>query len=283
MQTGIQDWGQAFMTSLAAALALFLAAIPRIIGFLLVIIIGWFIATALAKAVGAILRRVDFDGLASRSGFTSFVHKTGVQTDASGFIAAVAKWFIRLIVLVVAFDVLGLPAVSAVLHELLLWLPNLAVALVVLVIGGLAAQAVSGLVRGATAEADLGNPDLLAKLASAAIWAFAIIVAVNQLGIATTLVNTLFMATVFALALALGLAFGLGGRETVAEIVRKWYIRGQQNAPKMAEAMATARDQARAREHEREPPPQPVQKPITKETGGTSIEVEPKGRRDDLS
>jgi hypothetical protein len=283
MQTGIQDWGQAFMTSLAAALALFLAAIPRIIGFLLVIIIGWFIATALAKAVGAILRRVDFDGLASRSGFTSFVHKTGVQTDASGFIAAVAKWFIRLIVLVVAFDVLGLPAVSAVLHELLLWLPNLAVALVVLVIGGLAAQAVSGLVRGATAEADLGNPDLLAKLASAAIWAFAIIVAVNQLGIATTLVNTLFMATVFALALALGLAFGLGGRETAAEIVRKWYLRGQQNAPKMAEAMATARDQARAREHEREPPPQPVQKPITKETGGTSIEVEPKGRRDDLS
>ena len=283
MQTGIRDWGEAFMTSLAAALALFLGAIPRIIGFLLVIIIGWFIASALAKAVGAILRRVDFDGLARRSGFTSFVHKTGVQTDASGFVAAVAKWFIRLIALIVAFDVLGLPAVSAVLEELLLWLPNLVVALVVLVIGGLAAGAVSGLVRGATAEADLGNPDLLARVASATIWAFAIIVAVNQLGIATTLVNTLFMATVFALALALGLAFGLGGRETAGEIVRNWYIRSRVAAPKMADAMETAKNQARAQKRERIPPPEPVQAPIIDETDETQIRLEPKDRRDDLS
>ncbi|MGI9182797.1 MAG: mechanosensitive ion channel family protein [Longimicrobiaceae bacterium] len=282
MQTGIQDWTEALMTSLAAALALFLAAIPRIIGFLLVIIIGWLIASALAKAVGAILRRVDFDGLARRSGFSDFVHKTGVHTDASGFIAGVTKWFIRLIVLVVAFDVLGLPAVSAVLQELLLWLPNLVVALVVLVIGGLVAGAVSGLVRGATAEADLGNPDLLAKLASATIWAFAIIVAVNQLGIATTLVNTLFMATVFALALAVGLAFGLGGRETAGEIVRNWYNRGRAAAPRMANAREAATDQARARERERVPANQPIKAPIVDETEETRIGIEPKDRRGDI-
>ncbi len=68
----------------------------------------------------------------------------------------------RLIVLVVAFDALGLPTVSQVLEQLLLWLPNLVVALVVLVLGGLAANWLHGLVRGATAEAGLGNPDVLA-------------------------------------------------------------------------------------------------------------------------
>ena len=118
----------------------------------------------------------------------------------------------RLIVLVSAFDALGLPAVSQVLQQLLLWLPNLVVALVILVLAGLAATALASLVRGATAEASLGNPELLATVARVAVWGFAIVIAVNQIGIATTLVNTLFMGMVGALALALGLAFGLGGR-----------------------------------------------------------------------
>ena len=91
----------------------------------------------------------------------------------------------------VAFDALGLPAVSDVLRQLLLWLPNVIVALVVLVIGGLATKALSNLVRGATAEAGLSNSDLLAKVAAVVVWTFAIAVAVNQIGTATALVNTL--------------------------------------------------------------------------------------------
>jgi small-conductance mechanosensitive channel len=146
-----------------------------------------------------------------------------VETDPAGFVADIAKWFIRLIALVVGFDALGLPAVSDVLRQLLLWLPNLAVAIAVLILGGLAANWLAGLVRGAAAKADLGNPDLLASITRIATWAFAIVAALNQIGIARELVNTLFMATVGALALALGLAFGIGGRETAGEIVRNWY------------------------------------------------------------
>jgi small-conductance mechanosensitive channel len=239
----VNDWGEAIMTSLASALAIFLGAIPKVIGFLVILIIGWLIASALAKAVSAILHAANFNDLARRSGFSGFVQKMGVHTDAAGFIATITKWFVRLIVLVVAFDALGLPAVSNVLQELLFWLPNLVVALVVLVIAGLAANALHGLVRDATAEAGLGSPDFLANLARVAVWAFGIVVAANQLQIATTLINTLFTAFVGALALALGLAFGLGGRDTAAEIVRGWYTRGRQAGPKMARAADAARHQ----------------------------------------
>lgn len=244
--TPITDWGTAIMTSVASALAMFLAAIPRVIGFLLIIVIGWMIASALASAAAALLRAVKFNDLAQRSGLTGFVQKMGVRQDAAGFLANIAKWFVRLIVLVVAFDALGLPAVSQVLQQLLLWIPNLVVALVILVLAGLAATAVSTIVRGATAQAGLGSPDLLANIAKYAIWTFAVVVAVNQLGIATTLVNTLFMGTVGALALALGLAFGLGGRETAGQIISGWYQRGQQAAPKMAEAAKKVGEQAQA-------------------------------------
>src|SRR5918998_429950 len=231
----VRDAGEAFRASLAGALNTFLSAIPRIIGFAVVLILGWIISSLLARGVEALLHAVKFNELARRSGFADFVEKMGVRDDSSGVIASIVKWFVRLITLVVAFDTLGLPAVSSVLQQLLLWLPNLVVALVVLILAGLAANAVHGLVRGATAQAGLGNPDLLATIARGAVWTFAVVIAVNQLGIATTLVNTLFMATVGALTLALGLAFGLGGRETAAQIVSGWYRRGRPAAPRTAQ------------------------------------------------
>jgi hypothetical protein len=250
MQTGatVTSWGEAVMTSLAAALAMFLAAIPRVIGFLVILIIGWLIAGLLASAVANLLRVVRFNNLAERSGFTDFVRNMGLTTDASGVLANIVKWFVRLIVLVVAFDALGLPAVSQVLQQFLMWIPNLIVAMIVLIIGGLAANALSRLLRGATAQAEFGNPDLLGNIARVAVWAFATVVAVNQIGIATTLVNTLFMGLVGALALALGLAFGLGGRDTAAQIVRNWYVSGQQAGARAMEATDRDRGQSQTKE-----------------------------------
>lgn len=240
----ITDWGAAMMTSLTAALSLFLAAIPRIIGFLLIIIIGWFISGLLATGVAALLRAVRFNDLAQSSGFSGFVRNMGVKKDPAGVLADIAKWFVRLIVLVVAFDALGLPAVSNVLQQFLLWIPNLVVAVVVLVIAGLAANALSNLIRGATAQAGFDNPDLLATIARVAVWAFGIVVAVNQIGVAQELVNTLFMGFIGALALAAGLAFGLGGRETAGQIVDNWYRRGRAAQPKMERAAENIERQA---------------------------------------
>ena len=239
----ITDWGEAIRTSLAGALALFLSGIPRIIGFLLILLIGWFVSGLLARAVAGLLRVIRFNDLAQRAGISNFVQQMGIRRDAAGVMADIVMWFVRLITLIVAFDALGLPAVSQVLQQLLLWIPNLVVALVILVIAGLAANAVARLVRGATAEAGFTNPDLLASIARIAVWSFGIIIAVNQIGIAQTLVNTLFFGLVGALALALGLSFGLGGRETAGEIVRNWYQRGQQAQPKLERAVNQARQQ----------------------------------------
>lgn len=243
MQSHITNWSDAMMSSLAAAVTLLLAAVPRMLGFALIVIAGWFIASLVAKAVHAILRAVHFDVFAERAGVTGFVQKSNMKGDASLVIAVIVKWFVRLIALVVAFDALGLPAVSDVLRQLLMWLPNLVVALVVLVIGGIAAGALSNVVRGAAAQGKLERPDMLAKVARMAVWVFAIVIAVNQLGIASGLINILFTAAVGAVAIALGLSFGLGGRDTAAMIVRKWYLRGQQQGPQIRRAADAAANQ----------------------------------------
>ncbi|HEX3097393.1 MAG TPA: hypothetical protein VHQ02_06720 [Usitatibacter sp.] len=236
------DWTEATLTSLGAALALIFAAVPKIIGFALILLIGWFVASLIQRAVAGLARAVHFNNLARRSGFSDFVQRIGIDTDASGFLGHLAKWFIRLIALIVAFDALGLPAVSDVLRQLLLWLPNVVVALVVLVIGGIAANALANLVRASTSEAGFSSPGMIAKVARVTVWAFAIVVAVNQIGIAETLVNTLFMAVVGAAALAFGLAFGLGGREAAADMVRRSYRQAREEGPRIERAAETAGD-----------------------------------------
>lgn len=236
MPTQITEWSEALLTSLAAAMVLFFSAIPKVLGFLVIVIAGWFIASLIDKGLAAVLRAIRFNDLARRAGLTDFVARMGMNTDPAGVIGLVVKWFVRLIALVVAFDALGLPAVSEVLRQLLLWLPNVVVALVVLVIGGLAARALSNVVRGMASEADLTNSNFLAKAASVLVWSFAVVVAVHQLGIATELVTALFIAIVGALALSLGLAFGLGGRETAAELLRDWQAKAREKTQQMKQA-----------------------------------------------
>jgi Conserved TM helix len=240
----VRDTGDALKASLTGALNTFFAAIPRIIGFAVVLIVGWIIASLLARGVQALLHAVKFNDLARRAGIADFVHKMGVKDDPSAVLAGIVKWFVRLIALVVAFDTLGLPAVSNVLQQLLLWLPNLVVALVVLVIGGLAAKALSQLVRGASSEAGFSNPEMLAAVTRVAVWGFAIVVAVNQLGIATALINTLLVGIVGALALAFGLAFGLGGRDRAAQMLDRAGRNLEEAGPRLERAASAARHQA---------------------------------------
>jgi hypothetical protein len=220
----VQGWGDAFMTSLTNALAVLLTAIPKIIGFVLILIIGWIVASAVAKGTAALLRAVRFDEVARRARFDELARRLGTEANAAGFVAAVFKWIIRIVTLMVAFDALGLTQIGQLFESLLLWVPNLIVALAVVLLAGLAAQPIANLVHGAATEADFDNPEVLARAARILVWVFAAIVALTQLGIAENLIYALFYGFVAALALA----FGMGGRETAGRIVEGWHRAAQE-------------------------------------------------------
>jgi len=227
------------VTSFRDAFSMVLSAIPRILAFIIIVAIGWFVSSLLAKAVVGLLRAIRFDELMRRSGLADFMTKMGTGIDSAGIVAGIVKWIVRVVVLLVAFDTLGLPAVSDVMRQLLLWLPNLVVAIFVLFIGGIAARALGNVVRGATAEGGFSNPETLANVSRTAVWSFAVVVAVNQLGIATNLINTLFTGFVGALAIALGLAFGLGGRDLASRTLENWYDQAQEAKPKSRRSRAS--------------------------------------------
>ena len=223
---------ETLMESFRDAFSMILSAIPRILGFIIIVAIGWFVSSLLARGITGLLRVIRFDELMQRSGLADFMNKMGTGIDPVGIVAGIVKWIVRIVVLLVAFDALGLPAVSDVMRQLLLWLPNLVVAIFVLFIGGIAARALGNIVRGATAEGGFSNPETLANVTRTTVWAFAVVVAINQLGIATNLINTMFTGFVGALAIALGLAFGLGGRDLASRTLENWYDQAQEAKPK---------------------------------------------------
>ena len=233
----VTNFFEAVMVSLAAALTTLLAFIPALIGAVILLIIGWILSGIAARLVTGLLQRVGFEAAANRIGVNDFVHRTGARSlTASGLMGELVKWFIRLIFIEAAAQAVHLQAVTQVINQVILFIPNLVVAIVVLMVGVLIARFVAGLVRGSASEAGLGNPNLLAKVAEYAIIAFAVIIAVNQVGIASTLVNTLFMAFVGAIALAVGLAFGLGGRDVAGQMTQRGYLTARQAAPRVQQA-----------------------------------------------
>ena len=253
----ITNWGTAIINAFANALNLVLTFIPKLIGFLVILLVGWIVATAVSKALTFLLRKIGFDRMADRIGLTRLEQRMGVRMDAAGILGKVVYWFLFLIFLVPAVNALGLTTVSAILNTIIAYIPNVFVAILVLFLGTLAATFVADIVRGATASANIGNPNIFANIARYAIMGFAALVALEQLQITPSLINELFGAIVAAAALAFGLAFGLGGRETAQRYLNRTentvnnaasQLSAQQSMDGMSPTAQMQADQMRARQ-----------------------------------
>ena len=237
MPVVVTDWGEAILTALANALNLVLTFIPKFLGFLVILLVGWIIASVVSRALTFLLRKIGFDRLSTRIGLTRLEQQMGLRMDTAAILGKIVYWFLFLMFLVPAVDALGLTTVSAVLSSVIAYIPNVFVAILVLFLGTLLATFVADIVRGATASAKIGDPVIFAGIARWAILGFAALVALEQLQIAPALITVLFTAIVGAVALAFGLAFGLGGRLTA----ERWLNRTEN-------AVSSAADQVNAQQ-----------------------------------
>lgn len=237
--TIVTDWTGSLFHGVTAGIDRLMGGIPTILGALLILIVGWMIAGWLAALATRFIRAVHLDTLADRINVNDFLERAGTRMKASGVLGEVVKWVLRLVFIEIAADQLNLPQVTAVINRMLFFVPNILVALLVLGVGAFLAQLLTGVARGAAAEAGWRNTNIVSKLAYGVVMAFAIIAAVNQLNISPVVVNTLYIGLVAAISLALGLAFGLGGRETAARLTEQWIGQVQETAARMP-AMNTA-------------------------------------------
>lgn len=195
--------------------------IPKFIIAFIIFIIGWLIAVSLGKVVAQVLHVLKIDRLFETIGLEEPVARAGFKLDASGFIGGLVKWFFIVVFLIAAVDVLGLDQVNIFLRDVVAYLPNVIVASIILVVAAVVADVMRKIVAGSAKAAHLPSTELLGGITKWAIWIFAILAALYQLGIAGPFVQTFFTGFVAALAIGVGLAFGLGGKDAAGRFLAK--------------------------------------------------------------
>ncbi len=214
----LETWSNVVVSSLQVAWNAVAFFVPLFLGAVIIFIIGWVIAVSLGKLVEHIVRSIKIDSVLEKLELGKALERAGMRLDSGEFIGGLVKWFLVIVALLAAVNILGLTQVSSFLRDVLLYIPNVVVAAMILLIAALVADTVEHVVKGSVQAAGFkgGTVGVVVRWA---IWTFAVIAALLQLGIAADLIRILITGFVAALAVAFGLAFGLGGKEHAAAFI----------------------------------------------------------------
>ena len=174
-----------------------------------------------------ILSAIKLDKILRDSGLEPYLDRADVRVKAEVFIGEIVKWLIMAVFFIAGINVLGLTTVSAVLNSLLGYIPNIVSAILILTIGVLLAGLVESLIKGAVNQVDPKTSRLLSKISSYLVVIVAALAAINELGIAQSLINTLITGVVATLSLGIGLALGLGAKDLVSKMLLDWHTRSK--------------------------------------------------------
>jgi hypothetical protein len=232
----------------------FVDFLPNLLGAILILLVGLIIAKLLEKATDAILERLHFDQALDRGGVNRALARTGTKLDPSSLVARLVFWIVALTTIVLATNALGLTAVSAMLYSLIAYIPNVIVAVLILIIGMVLGEFVKDVL--AASMGGVSGFSVIGKAAKAAIVVLAVFMALDQLQVADDIVRTAFTLTLGAIALAAALAFGLGCRDLAGEHMRRWVEQGQRKAEEVRQARMAAEQQRMG--GYRPPVPQPT-------------------------
>jgi len=194
--------------------------VPMLIAAVIIFIVGWIIGVILYRIVVEVVKVLRIDDVMRTAGLTETAKEVGFKLDTGRFLGTLVMWFVILGFLGASLEVLGLTTVTVVLEQVvLLYLPHVIIAVLILILAAVVAEMVRKLVSGSARAAGSRHGNFAGTVAKWAIWIFAVMTVMTQLGIGADLVNTLFTGFVIALSIAFGLAFGLGGKDAAARAI----------------------------------------------------------------
>lgn len=202
--------------------------LPNLLGFLLILLVGFIIAKVVSGLVRKLLDKAHVDRRLHESSASRYVDAVLPGASPASGIARVVFWLIFIFFITAAIGALGIPAATSFMNEVLAYLPNVIVAILIFIVAAL----VSGAVAGAAVKfmGDTPTGKVVGAVAPAVIMTIAFFMILEQLQIAPEIVRIAFTAIMFALALGLALAFGLGGRELAADMLRQARDKGSRAA-----------------------------------------------------
>lgn len=218
----LNTWLEVLQQSFQDLLAGVVNFLPNLVVAVVIFIIGWLIGSILARVIEQVVKAVRIDNALKSAGVDEVLNRAGFSLNSGGFLGALVKWFVIIVFLVAALEVLGLTQVNVFLQQVvLLYLPQVIVAVLILLVAAVVAEVMRNVVVGAAKAAGMMSANFLGTITQWSIWIFAALTALGQLGVASPFVQTLFTGIVVAISLAFGLAFGLGGQDAAARFLEK--------------------------------------------------------------
>jgi hypothetical protein len=215
----IQDWSSITMQALQGAWEQVILFLPNLLAAIVIFILGWFVSMWLGKLVASILNKLKFDSLFEKTGWKEALNNADIKVEPSGFIGAVCKWILVIVFLMIVTDIMGWVAFAGLLAKIIAWMPNLLVAIIILVVAIIIADIIEKLVKVSTKRMGVSSVNSLGSMVKWAIYVFAGLAVLLQLGVTPEIVRILIMGFVGTITLALGLSFGLGGKEAAARLI----------------------------------------------------------------
>jgi len=212
----VQTWVDVINYSLQNLWQGFVMFLPTFLGALIIFFVGLIVAAGLGKIVEKLIDALKLDRLLGQLGLNKILERANVRLHSGRFVGISVQWFFIIITLLAVSDILKLLAFSDFLKQVLLYVPNIVVAVLIMLAGVVIAVFLSKLVRASVLAARLHEARFLGVLTKWSVLVFAFLAVLSQLGVAGALVNTLIMGFVAMIAIAGGLAFGLGGRDVAA-------------------------------------------------------------------
>jgi small-conductance mechanosensitive channel len=195
--------------------------IPNLLAAIVIIVIGWFISVWLGRIIAGILQAFKFNSLFKGSGWNEALDSAELNIKPADFLGNVCKWVFMIMFLTVATDIVGWTSFTMLLNSIIQWIPNLVVAIAIMVVAIVMSDILEKIVRASTRSMGIKSVNFFGSLVRWAIFVFAIFAVLIQLGIAVSIVNSLAIGIIATITLALGISFGLGGKEAASEVIRE--------------------------------------------------------------
>lgn len=214
---------QALVSALGGVVNTLIGFVPRLIVAIIVLLSGIIVGNWLKSLIKSLLNAMNFASIAKGSALEKFLTKAEIKVKVEEILGEAVRLIIIYIFLIAAVNTLGLTTVSQFLSTILNYTPKIISAIFILVLGVIAAGFVESVVKGALVGFDVATGRLMGKISSYALVIFSALVAIGELGIAESFINTLFIGFIATLSLGMGLAFGLGAKDLVAQMLADWY------------------------------------------------------------
>jgi small-conductance mechanosensitive channel len=199
--------------------------IPKLINGLIILLVGYLLARLVRWIVTVVLRRARFDPLVERTGITGSLRGLGIKTPLSDILGQTIFALLLLSFLITATRLMELEAVAQLLEQLLLFLPNLIAALIIFLLGGIVSQFVGNLVTTMASAGGVRYAARLGRIVQYLISLFVVVLALEQLGVDTSILVTTLTILIASFGLALSLALGFGARGVVQHVLAGYYLR----------------------------------------------------------